>query len=531
MKPLSARLIIALLALLSLGVALRTQPPARAAGEVNTVYLPLVRRGAGAPANTYVYPTFDRTRVAHAEFGPEGGSLSASAADGTTFVLRIPPGALDFSETITMTPALSLMGLPLSGGLAGAVNLEPAGLSFYTPATLTITPSAAAPVDMRTVGFAFNAAGDGFHLRPLARSPAAAPQANAIAITSTLLWIRPEGVAWASRADLQAQLATLSPPLTAEQDLEVLISGLEALDLGVQVRDSLRQFYQDALAPHLTNAVSSPATLDQAIREYDAWMHFVTAEQLEGQLAGEIAAAKALLERAIATGATGASLRCYTQHRPEEGFAMLRWAHYARKYLPGAPIIAQIEAELAKCLQFKLTFHSTITAQAPNGGYVYELKAEVRLRGVAGSTRVTGSAPLRWLDYRWLGNAAPCVFQTSGTASTFNAASGALGLSIAPVSYTSPAVRLNLRYNPGKPLEHQTVVCPAGNTPLPTSSAWSTYFTKLHQYEFDSQGLNSTVAIRNVGTFTGWVYQNDLPISGGTVSEDTRIDLEHTPQQ
>jgi hypothetical protein len=32
---------------------------------------------------------------------------------------------------------------------------------------------------------------------------------------------------------------------------------------------------------------------------------------------------------------------------------------------------------LAKCLQFKLTFHSTITAQVPGGGYIYELKAEV----------------------------------------------------------------------------------------------------------------------------------------------------------
>jgi hypothetical protein len=44
----------------------------------------------------------------------------------------------------------------------------------------------------------------------------------------------------------------------------------------------------------------------------------------------------AALERASAASAD----RCYEQKRPEEGFALLRWARYARKYLPGSPQIA-----------------------------------------------------------------------------------------------------------------------------------------------------------------------------------------------
>ncbi len=67
-----------------------------------------------------------------------GGSISTTAQDGTVYTLTIPPDALVSDETITLTPVTAVDGMPLSGGLSGAVNFEPDGLSLLEPATLEI---------------------------------------------------------------------------------------------------------------------------------------------------------------------------------------------------------------------------------------------------------------------------------------------------------------------------------------------------------------------------------------------------------
>ena len=85
--------------------------------------------------------------------GPAGGALTARAADGTTYRLDIPPLALRDPVAIQMTPIGSIDDLELSGGLAGAVYLGPAGLQLDAPAILTITASKSAPAGTRLVGF------------------------------------------------------------------------------------------------------------------------------------------------------------------------------------------------------------------------------------------------------------------------------------------------------------------------------------------------------------------------------------------
>lgn len=51
-----------------------------------------------------VQVTLDASRTTTTTIGVEGGTLRATAADGTTYELVIPPDALDFNETISMTP-------------------------------------------------------------------------------------------------------------------------------------------------------------------------------------------------------------------------------------------------------------------------------------------------------------------------------------------------------------------------------------------------------------------------------------------
>ena len=177
-----------------------------------TTFLPLVIGGAGTAPVSAVRFVADSQRATHAAIGPEGGTLSAEAADGTRFELLIAPEALDFTETITMTPVLRAENLPLSGGLLGAVSLEPAGLDFYAPAVLRIlSPTSAS--DLLTIGFAYDGDGAQFHLRPIAQPiegaqpQVAEPLVNAMELTA----LRPVGMARGTQADIRQQLAQPAP--------------------------------------------------------------------------------------------------------------------------------------------------------------------------------------------------------------------------------------------------------------------------------------------------------------------------------
>lgn len=103
----------------------------------------------GVPANVHA----ETAKAAATWIGPAGGTLATTAADGTAYVLDIPEYAVREATAITMTPITSVDELGLSGGLAGAVFLQPAGLALAVPATLTITTATAAPAGTRLVGF------------------------------------------------------------------------------------------------------------------------------------------------------------------------------------------------------------------------------------------------------------------------------------------------------------------------------------------------------------------------------------------
>jgi hypothetical protein len=88
--------------------------------------------------------------------GPDGGQLSTKAADGTTYTMDIPPGAVLFAEDISMTPVVRLGGLPgdtVPAHVVG-VRLAPDGLELYAPAMLRFTPPSPIPVaGVATMGF------------------------------------------------------------------------------------------------------------------------------------------------------------------------------------------------------------------------------------------------------------------------------------------------------------------------------------------------------------------------------------------
>lgn len=77
-----------------------------------------------------------------AEIGREGGSVTATGPDGTTYLLELPAEALLFPTDIILTPLADVTGFPFDAPehRLGA-DLAPRGLELAREARLTITPA------------------------------------------------------------------------------------------------------------------------------------------------------------------------------------------------------------------------------------------------------------------------------------------------------------------------------------------------------------------------------------------------------
>jgi hypothetical protein len=107
----------------------------------------------------------EEDRVAQADVNDQGGQVSATSASRIEYHLSIPAGALPGDYQIRLTPVGSIEGLPLSGGLLGAVQVEPEGLVLLQPAVLTVSlPDGTPPEEV--VAFAYQGNGERVHLYP-----------------------------------------------------------------------------------------------------------------------------------------------------------------------------------------------------------------------------------------------------------------------------------------------------------------------------------------------------------------------------
>ncbi|HUV35526.1 MAG TPA: hypothetical protein VMX58_01145 [Patescibacteria group bacterium] len=106
----------------------------------------------------------DQSRAVSVRIGAAaGGGIEAQSADGVTFALEIPPGALEADTTITIAPLSSFTiagpgsacmegcGTGENGCLRGAL-FEPSGLVFIEPVDLTVTFGVSVPCCFDSVG-------------------------------------------------------------------------------------------------------------------------------------------------------------------------------------------------------------------------------------------------------------------------------------------------------------------------------------------------------------------------------------------
>ncbi len=205
----------------------------------------------------------------------EGGSIAATGSDGTVYALEVPAGALFSPVTITMTPVKSIDGLPLSGGLAGAVELKPSGLVFARAGVLRIHTSKTPGTGEQLAGFATN--GD-LSSRSLSMS---ATGSGEFAVLVSHFSVA--GAGFGTTQDVSQ--FSVSPSAAIEGFFNQIIaiptpwepaSKAQAVQLG-------HDAFQQVVLPTLQNADDDAALLD-AVANYDRWRYMLDFIDLDGDV-------------------------------------------------------------------------------------------------------------------------------------------------------------------------------------------------------------------------------------------------------
>ena len=249
------------------------------------------------PAPLTVAATFDTSLAQTLTLPADGGTIAATGADGTQYLLTVPSGALLEATEVTMTPLSSLVGAPVEGRAHG-VLLEPSGLRLYREAALEITPTHAS--SFAAIGFAAAADGSDFHLVPPVLDGHAASVSfhlmgfshhgafTGSAAAPLVVTTAPSAFAPAAwRAQLQHMLADLfAAEREAQRNGEPGDPELES-----KVEAILNTFFVDVVAPLLPGIAADCAFAEAHLHEALGWTRSVILFGLEATFAREIASA------------------------------------------------------------------------------------------------------------------------------------------------------------------------------------------------------------------------------------------------
>lgn len=183
-----------------------------------------------------VSPVVDNARETVQDVPLTGGTLIATAADGTTFTLTIPADALDQPTTIAMTP-VTLPSQPFGSGPAVGVQFLPDGLTFYKPARLVITPPAGAALPPVGQGLAITWSGADNHV-------GLAPAASGNGSSMDLLH-------FSNYANVSAQLgvASVLPQVSSQLGATPLERWSDALGANLASQHRIAEGSTEALSP------------------------------------------------------------------------------------------------------------------------------------------------------------------------------------------------------------------------------------------------------------------------------------------
>jgi hypothetical protein len=482
-----------------------------------------------------------------------GGSLSATAADGTVFTLEIPPDSLFVSERITMTPVRSVDHFPFADGLAAGVDLQPSGIPLLEGATLTIHAPTPIPRSQETpVGW--NGSGEDFFLFP--------PLPAKGDLQLVIFHLGGYGVARGTDAERQTELGRqpvanddllsqkISPLLregrtaaagnaTVPLMTELPLEPKAAATWSSELKAALDQEYAGLKA--VMQAASEPSDVVHLITRTSWWVH--RAEGLLGQpldtvFPGRREEILLLWKRMIDLALKKIHDRCSEDPiQIFDVFPMIRIVKHPNTYL--LQTFPELQAEIDsvfKCLTFKLKFESVISWNEGEGFVVTtDVVAEgITLRATAQTPllNVSGEGEIYHKSMSVTGAPDECAPLFSSTPSTFRA-----------LLWWNPNDKIVLIYDTGTPKDKVSLSCRGASPSVIGIDFWLSGYDFTHQNQdsfLDEPGYDRIVgdaAVYGHFSITGkkdpWAI-SILPLTrlagGIKVAEYTVFTLTHTPE-
>lgn len=480
----------------------------------------------------------DDAYQAEALIGPQGGTLSASAADGTIYRLEVPTGALTNDTTIRMTPVNTIEGLPF-GSESYAVQFQPEGLQLYDFAVLTITPAQEIPLDQQ-IFFGYQGEGENLVLAP--------PVVDSSEIKIQLDHFSGYGVSKGFLADiepLRARIGGEAEVRLRSSIAEQLAKARQGQLLGDETSGSeinwesiFKQWEEQVIKPRLAAAGKSCAAGRLAIQTV---LSYERQRQLLGM--GESSLSDVLSSNGL--------LDTITENCMKEEFELCQEEHIIHRIIPAwlgverqyqllgfaeGPRPAALDNAknyVRRCLTFELQFHSEVNMDdGEGGGFTSVVESKVNLQFNPDEMIIKAEAPLVNTDFEF--RTPGCSVTSNRGGSTFEA----MDFSFTPDTH-SPTEELGyvrdfkLIYYPGNTTESFAVTC-EGNPPFtsPASLFWTGTYLITHEGEM-SQSEGGIIA-DNWEVFDGdeylakkeWITEE----AGEGITETGTFKLYHKPE-
>jgi hypothetical protein len=480
-------------------------------------------------------------------FDSTGGTLTATGADGTQFILTLPPNALVFPLRITMTPVSGVTGAVLGGPLQAAVQMEPDGLLLMEQADLRIVPPAAP--NLKTLAY-FRYRGPGESFTPYPGVP------KATGIEMPVSYLAGYGAAMraasgsASSPERGRRLESsgaLAPYIARAADLWQRNNNGEFSDINEYLSE-LYQVWSDAwknaVEPAL-QGLGDQCDLATLRSVFEMAMEF---HEFDPETDPSYGAYNAEIFAKIKEQALHcidiAYQRCKSDNDPSQvGFMEQCMALLQRLGLVSDAENQEVWDKIEKCLRFEIDFEAAFSANL--GGVDERLKVRaivpVRLEAIDNKFILSGGNTISHEFINAVGD--PC----SGSAATqpgwFIVTRMDIGIFLAPAAEVTAADRaanrseisVDMIYAPGDPLEQWTWTCPLiGSQTGPWQPVFRSLYGEFHADEAVPGTDGDFIVIHWEPVRSGSIFaklQYVRTLGGGlTDSEETYVFLKHTPQ-
>lgn len=363
-----------------------------------------------------VFPDLGEAHLVTADTAAESGeyaspslNLSLTNKAGVIFTLNIPTNALLGSAIIQMREVRAISGLPLAGGMLGAIEIFPADLPLLDPATLTMTLPASLGTN-RLAAFAYGTGGAEFHFIPR--------QISGNAVVVQLFRLEGYGAGIVTGADLQGQeFRKPADPIRAiEQAVaisELKRSGLRALDAGCGVDAGVIQVTRSSFFKLLGDKFVERDCKDLRGLFLDAiafknQVHFTL--KCDSEFRYELSLIDSVLEASRKDSYLKDCLKCPVPPEkltPDGVRERLLLYQFASRFFNAADMAQHIYPVIRDCLSFDLEIGSTNTVVGAASVSTYKATMETppaRIHlGLSSSGLFFGQGPFNYdiLKFKW----------------------------------------------------------------------------------------------------------------------------------